>query len=90
MQLTYCITLSGKVQGVFYRQTAKEKATDLGITGHVRNLANGDVELVATGTTSQLEELLRWCRQGPPRAVVERINVKELPLSMFERFVILR
>lgn len=90
MRFTYSITVSGKVQGVFFRQTAKEKATALGVTGTVRNLDNGDVELIATGTKGQLDELLKWCRQGPPKAVVENVIMQELPAMEFERFSVVR
>lgn len=90
MLLTYSILVSGKVQGVFYRQSTKEKATALGVSGTVRNLENGDVELIATGTKEQLEELVQWCRQGPPKAVVENLIVSELPLELYERFSVIR
>jgi acylphosphatase len=90
MQLTYSITVSGKVQGVFYRQSTKEKAITLSITGSVMNKKNGDVEIIATGSKEKLDELIDWCRQGPPKAVVKNVIVKELPLQSFERFVIQR
>lgn len=90
MLLTYSITVSGKVQGVFYRQSTKEKATSLAITGTVMNKKNGDVEIIATGLKEKLDELVDWCRQGPPKAVVKNIIVKELPLQSFERFIIQR
>lgn len=90
MQLTYSITVSGKVQGVFYRQSTKEKALTLDITGSVMNKKNGDVEIIATGSKEKLDELVDWCRQGPPKAVVKNIIVKELPLQTFERFIIQR
>ena len=90
MLLTYSITVSGKVQGVFYRQSTKEKAITLDISGSVMNKKNGDVEIIATGLKEQLDQLVSWCRQGPPKAVVENIIVKELPLESFERFIIQR
>jgi acylphosphatase len=90
MQLTYSITVSGKVQGVFYRQSTKEKAITLSITGNVMNKKNGDVEIIATGPKEKLDELVDWCRRGPPKAVVKNVIVKELPLQSFERFIIQR
>ncbi len=90
MLLTYSIIVSGKVQGVFFRQTAKEKANALGITGTVQNLRNGDVQLIATGNKTQLEELLQWCRQGPPKADVENVSHTEIPLIDAERFIVIR
>ena len=85
---TISITVSGKVQGVFYRQSTKEKAVALGITGRVENLKNGDVYIIATGTQKQLDALTTWCHQGPSRAVVTKVVVKELELKNFERFSI--
>ena len=90
MLLTYCIKVSGKVEGVFYRQTAREKATALGITGTVKNLESGEVEILATGTKDQLDAFLEWCGQGPPRAVVEKISYDQLSLKNFERFSVVR
>lgn len=90
MLLTYSITISGKVQGVYYRQSTKEKAITLDLTGSVMNKKNGDVEIIATGIKDKLEELADWCRQGPSNAVVKNIIVKELPLQIFERFIIQR
>jgi acylphosphatase len=90
MLLTYSIIVSGKVQGVFYRQSTKEKAISLNITGSVMNKKNGDVEIVATGLKEKLDELIDWCHQGPPKAVVKNVIVKELPLQSFERFIIQR
>ena len=83
---TISITVSGKVQGVFYRQSTKEKARELGVKGEVRNLEDGDVNIIATGTDEQLDKLISWCQQGPPRAEVAGINVQELPFCDFDSF----
>ena len=90
MQQTYTILVEGRVQGVSYRQSALEKACALGVTGTVRNLPHGRVELVATGTQEQLQELLQWCRQGPPRARVSNIAFEIIPLQLFAGFEIVR
>ena len=90
MMQTISITVSGKVQGVYYRQSTKERAIELNITGIVKNLRDGSVHIIATGTKKQLDELKNWCSKGPSRAVVENIEVKELPLQSFERFSIER
>jgi acylphosphatase len=90
VQQTIFIIVSGKVQGVNYRQIAKERAIELGITGTVKNLRDGSVHIIATGTKEQLNELINWCRKGTVRAVVENLEVKELPLQSFERFSIER
>jgi acylphosphatase len=86
MLQTVCIRISGRVQGVFYRQSTKEKAKELGITGIVRNLKNGDVEILATGAQERLDELADWCKQGPPQAEVESISTTKLPLQTFSGF----
>ena len=90
MAETICLTIEGKVQGVFYRQSAKEKAGQLGITGTVRNLKDGKVEIIATGSSGQLEQFIQWCNQGPPRAVVTNITATPLTLQPFHNFIILR
>ncbi len=71
------ITVKGKVQGVWYRQSTLEIATKLDIKGWVRNLHNGDVEITAEGEAEALESLIEWCKKGPPLAVVKEVNVVE-------------
>ena len=87
---TISILVKGLVQGVYYRQSAKEKALSLNITGTVKNLPGGDVELIATGDAAQLKELINWCREGPSRAFVTDIKTNELPLQRFSGFLIIR
>jgi acylphosphatase len=90
MLQTIEINISGRVQGVFYRQATKEKALELGIKGKVMNLDNGNVKIIATGTKEQLNKLADWCKTGPPRARVTNVDVQELPLQSFEDFSIVR
>ena len=66
--------IHGLVQGVFFRSNTRGKAISLGVTGWVRNSWDGSVELMAEGERKSLEELLEWCREGPPSARVEKIN----------------
>lgn len=87
---TLLLIVSGKVQGVWYRQSSKEKALELGITGEVSNQSDGTVKIIATGTKEQLTQLTDWCRQGPPKANVTNLDVKELPLQSFKSFTIER
>jgi acylphosphatase len=75
MPTHYTIVISGKVQGVFYRASAKQKAEELGIKGFAQNLPNGNVLIEAEGEESQLKELISWCRQGPPNAHVSNAHV---------------
>ncbi len=86
----YNITVKGRVQGVFYRQSACEMAGRLGLTGFVRNEKNGDVYLEAEGTSDLLGRLIEWCRKGPPRASVTEVNFSEGTLQNFSSFDIRR
>ncbi len=77
------LLIKGKVQGVFYRKSAAEKATEIGLTGFVKNLPDGNVYTEAQGTQERLNEFEQWCRRGPQHAVVE--SVETTPLStLFE------
>ena len=87
---TISITVRGVVQGVYYRQSTKEKAKNLSISGEVRNRPDGSVDIIATGTKEQLGKLVQWCRQGPPKAIVSNVEVKELSLHVFQGFHIVR
>ena len=70
------LVITGKVQGVFYRHSTRQKARELGLTGWVRNLADGSVEAEASGAKSVIEDLISWCRQGPANAQVENVAVE--------------
>lgn len=84
------IIVNGKVQGVFYRQSTKEMANRYGIKGIVRNLSNGGVEIIATGTEEQLQKLASWSRQGPPNASVFEVTTEKIPLQEFPNFSVQR
>jgi len=90
MLQTISVIIKGKVQGVYYRQSTREKARALQITGTVKNLPDDSVELIATGTAEQLEQLTTWCRQGPPRADVTDLFITPLSLQSFNDFSIIR
>ena len=64
------VYISGMVQGVFFRDSAWERALDLGVRGWVRNLPDGRVEGVFEGPGARVEEMVAWCRHGPPHARV--------------------
>jgi len=70
------ILVSGKVQGVFYRVSAKRAADDRGVTGWVKNLKDNQVELIVEGDYSKLLKLIEWCKQGPPGACVTSVEVE--------------
>lgn len=66
----------GRVQGVYYRASARDYARHLNLNGWVRNCPDGSVEIIAEGERMQLERLIAWCHKGPPAAVVTRIEVE--------------
>jgi acylphosphatase len=70
------LQISGLVQGVCYRASCREQATRLGLTGEVRNLPDGDVAAVVEGPRAQVEQLIAWCREGPPGARVAAVQVR--------------
>lgn len=72
------VVVSGRVQGVFYRQTTKDKARSLGLVGWVRNQEDGSVALEASGPRERVMQLIDWCRKGPPAARVDNIQVEWL------------
>jgi acylphosphatase len=84
------LIITGKVQGVFYRASARRKANELGITGWIKNNKDGNVEVIASGDDTQIEKFINWCKQGPDNAVVERVIVKEKENLHFKDFTIVR
>jgi acylphosphatase len=87
---TIKIKVEGDVQGVFFRQSTREKATELGIKGTVKNCNDDSVEIIATGSKDQLDKLVAWCWEGPPRAVVRNVIAQDLSLQQFYNFSIIR
>ena len=80
MNVVRCrMTVSGRVQGVFYRDSCARVAAGLGVRGWVRNLSDGSVQVVAEGERDAVEQLVEWCRQGPPRAVVLDVAIVDEP-----------
>ncbi len=70
------LLVSGRVQGVAFRQSAVDEARLLGVRGWVRNLPDGRVEAEAEGERTALEGLVRFCRRGPPAARVDGVDVR--------------
>jgi acylphosphatase len=71
------IFVRGHVQGVFYRGWCVTTARVLGLSGWVRNLADGSVEILAWGSDQAVNALIERCREGPPAAIVEAVEVSE-------------
>ncbi|MDH4274740.1 MAG: acylphosphatase [Gammaproteobacteria bacterium] len=83
--------VTGKVQGVFFRQSTRERALALQLTGWVRNLENGNVEVVACGERERLDGFELWLHQGPARAQVTHVLTEPLAeLQTFETFDVKR
>ena len=70
------LLVSGNVQGVFFRASTMERAQSLNIVGWVCNLPEGCVEIEAEGEAYALEELIDWCKDGPPAADVKTVDVR--------------
>ncbi len=78
--------VSGRVQGVFYRASTRQKALELGICGWARNLPDGSVEVLACGEAAVLEELLAWLEVGPSHARVEKVDWADIEEQVVEGF----
>lgn len=88
--VTKHILVKGKVQGVFFRQSTREKARALSLNGSVKNMEDGrTVEIFITGDEEQLATFIKWCHEGPPLAKVQSVQVSNSPLLMFNDFSIL-
>ena len=87
---TIHLIIKGKVQGVFYRASAKKAANSLSLNGWVRNKENGDVELLVTGPSDRLKQFTDWCREGPAGAIVSELIETVQEESTFDSFSIIR
>ncbi len=70
------LKITGKVQGVFYRDSSREKAQQLGLSGYAKNMQDGSVEALVQGEESAIKAFVDWAAQGPPSAEVENVEVK--------------
>jgi acylphosphatase len=68
------VHVSGQVQGVFFRDSTRDKAELLGLNGWVRNLPDGRVEALFEGPSEKVREMVRWCKEGPSHAEVEDVD----------------
>lgn len=82
------IIVKGRVQGVYFRATAKSVADELGIKGEVKNTRDGNVWIAAEASEGTMQQFLEWCRQGPARAEVKEIVVSEGGLQHYTDFTI--
>jgi acylphosphatase len=70
------VYVSGEVQGVFFRDSARERAEQLGLAGWVRNIPDGRVEALFEGPSERVREMVRWCEEGPSHAEVESVEAE--------------
>jgi acylphosphatase len=82
------IVVHGSVQGVGFRYFVRGVATRLGLTGNVRNLGDGTVDIVVEGDPASLAELIKSVRKGPGPASVERVDVEEIPAGKYRSFLV--
>ncbi len=80
------LVVSGRVQGVGFRNAAQRQASLVGVSGWVKNVPDGSVEIHAEGTERQLDRFLAWCRVGPMAAKVEAVNVEDVAPEGFSGF----
>ncbi len=82
------IIVRGKVQGVWFRASAREKANDLDLAGWARNCSDGSVEIHAEGDEQGLEQFIAWCRQGPVSAEVSSVDFAWVATESLTTFAI--
>jgi acylphosphatase len=80
--------VSGRVQGVFFRDSTRQQAVKLGLTGYANNMTDGSVEVVACGTRAALDRLGEWLESGPPMASVKGVAATEIEYVSFRGFTI--
>jgi acylphosphatase len=73
--------VSGRVQGVFFRASTRQKAADLGCSGYAKNLPDGRVEVLIAGEPPAVQAVVDWLWTGPPAARVTQVEVREAALE---------
>ena len=71
------LIIEGKVHGVFFRDSARRKALELGLNGWIKNNSDGSVEAVIDGEEHKVREMIAWCHEGPPAANVTKVTITE-------------
>ena len=72
------LKITGRVQGVFYRESMRQRANQLGVTGWVRNCADGSVEAVVQGDASAVGQMIEWAQRGPESARVDKVDTESV------------
>ena len=86
MSVTRHLTIFGKVQGVFFRESMRTEATRLGVTGWVRNCSDGTVEAMVQGTSEAVAAIIAWAQRGTKQAQVIKVEVTEGNGEHYSRF----
>lgn len=71
------LSIEGRVQGVWFRESTRRQAQSMGVKGWVRNRPDGSVEVLAEGSADAVDKLIQWSHQGPPAARVDRVKISE-------------
>jgi acylphosphatase len=87
---TVRLIISGEVQGVFFRASAKEVARKYEITGWIKNTEDGNVEAMIYGQENKVKNFIEWCKTGPEKAKVENVIIHHLPEIKFNHFEVIR
>jgi len=83
------LNIYGRVQGVFFRAETQKQASNLGLTGWVKNNSNGTVQAIAEGDKQSINQLISWCKEGSSAAAVDKVDVSWLPhTGEFKDFII--
>ena len=89
MKITRRLRISGRVQGVFFRESMRLRAEQLQVTGWVRNCADGTVDAIAQGDAFMVGRLIEWAQRGPDSAKVDRVELEsvddELHYTIFDK-----
>lgn len=80
--------MTGRVQGVFFRDSTREQARRLKLTGYADNMPDGSVEVLACGSEASLNELAKWLESGPPMAKVAGVEASDVPYADSRKFTI--
>ena len=83
------LIVSGRVQGVFFRSNVKNKALELGLKGHAKNIPDGNVEVVVEGDEEKINELISFIKKSPGISKVSNIDIKHKELENFKGFEII-
>lgn len=86
MKVSVKVFVSGRVQGVFYRDSTRRKANEFSVTGWVKNLEDGRVEALLSGEKKNVEALIDWMKVGPPAAQVTQVKIEKIEPIDFPSF----